>query len=54
MKSPRYYIAIIRRRGGIINAVRLQYVFWKIGRDKYVRISRKKYAKQRKQSNESI
>jgi len=41
MKSPRHYIAIIRRRGGIINAVRLQFVFWQIGRDKYVRMARK-------------
>lgn len=42
MKSLRYYRNLIKRRGGIIAAVKLQFVFWQIGRDKYVRMARSK------------
>lgn len=41
MKSLRYYRNLIKRRGGIWASIKLQYRFWKIGRDKYVRMARK-------------
>jgi hypothetical protein len=37
MKSIRYYQNLIKRRNGIINAIKLQIRFHKIGQDKYVK-----------------
>lgn len=36
---------LIDRRGGMKKHLRLSYVLWKIGREKYVRVTRKQYKK---------
>ena len=41
---------LIKRRGGIQQHIRLTYVFWKIGRDKYVRATREEYKRKVKEA----